>query len=120
MAKQVVKKTSTKTKARAKRHARIRKKMSGSAERPRLCVTRTNRGLMVQLVDDVNSVTLLGLRTPFGKTANKDEAAKLGKTVADQAKAKGISQVVFDRGGFIYHGKIAALAAGAREAGLNF
>ncbi len=120
MAVKITKKTSDKVKGRVARHARIRKKLSGTAERPRLCVIRTNRGLTVQLVDDTNSSTLLGLRTPPKVTANKTHATDLGKQVATQAKAKGISKVVFDRGGYIYHGKIAALAAGAREAGLEF
>ncbi len=120
MARQTTKKTSYKLSARVKRHERIRKKLSGSAERPRMCVTRSNRGLEVQIIDDVNNKTLFGLRTPAKISANKDHATDLGKKVAENAKAKGITQVVFDRGGFLYHGKIAALAAGAREAGLQF
>ena len=120
MARQISKSTSKKLTGRMKRHNRLRKKVEGSTERPRMCVIRTNRGLTVQLVDDTTSKTLLGLRTPAKVTANKDHATALGKQVAEQAKAKGINKVVFDRGGYIYHGKIAALAAGAREAGLDF
>lgn len=120
MARQMNKKTSDKLSARVKRHERIRKKVSGSTERPRLCVLRSNKGLEVQLIDDVKNVTVLGMRTPSKVTANKDHATELGKKIAEGAKAKGITQVVFDRGGYIYHGKIAALAAGAREAGLKF
>lgn len=120
MARQINKKTSNKLSARMKRHARLRKKVNGSPERPRMCVLRSNRGLEVQLIDDVNAKTILGIRTPAKLTANKDHATELGKKIAETAKAKGITQVVFDRGGFIYHGKIAALATGAREAGLKF
>jgi large subunit ribosomal protein L18 len=120
MARQMHKRTSEKLQARVKRHARIRKKLSGTLERPRLCVLRTNRGLEVQLIDDVAAKTLIGLRTPTKETANRTHATDLGKKVAEQAKAKGITKVVFDRGGYIYHGKIAAFAAGAREAGLDF
>ena len=120
MARQTTKKSSYKLTARVKRHERLRKKLSGSPERPRLCVTRTNRGLEVQVIDDVNNKTIFGLRTPAKISANKGHAIELGKKVAENAKAKGITQVVFDRGGFLYHGKIAALASGAREAGLKF
>jgi large subunit ribosomal protein L18 len=120
MARQTNKKTSPKLAARVKRHERLRKKLSGSTERPRLCVTRTNRGIEVQIVDDVTGKTIFGARTPAKVSANKTHAIELGKKIASEAKAKGITQVVFDRGGFIYHGKIAALASGAREAGLKF
>ena len=120
MARQMLKRTGVKVQARAARHARLRKKVNGSEERPRLCVIRTNRGLAVQLIDDIKGRTLFGLRTPSEKTANKNLANELGKKVAEQAKAKGITKVVFDRGGYIYHGRIAALAEGAREAGLDF
>ncbi|MEZ4815848.1 MAG: 50S ribosomal protein L18 [Bdellovibrionota bacterium] len=120
MARQVNKKTSKKLSARIKRHERIRKKVSGSTERPRLCVLRSNRGLEVQVIDDATNKTIVGMRTPSKVTANKDHATELGKKIAEGAKAKGITQVIFDRGGYIYHGKIAALAAGAREAGLKF
>lgn len=120
MARQITKKSSDKLAARVKRHERIRKKVSGSTERPRLCVLRSNKGLEVQIIDDVNNKTIVGMRTPSKVTANKDHATELGKKIAEGAKAKGITQVVFDRGGYIYHGKIAALAAGAREAGLKF
>ena len=120
MARQMLKRTAKKVQGKVARHGRIRKKVTGSADRPRMCVIRTNRGLEVQLIDDAAAKTLIGFRTPFKATANKDLATELGKKIAESAKAKGITKVVFDRGGYIYHGKIAALAAGAREAGLDF
>ncbi|NCN26839.1 50S ribosomal protein L18 [bacterium] len=112
--------TSDKLKSRMRRHFRIRKKLSGDAERPRFCVTRTNRGLFAQLIDDDKGVTLASARTPFKKTANVEIAKELGGEIAKKAQSAGIKSVVFDRGGFIYHGKIAAVAEGARTAGLEF
>ena len=120
MAIKIRKNTAEKTKLRDRRHKRIRKKVSGTAERHRLCVTRSNRALTVQLIDDDAAKTLLSQRTQTKTTANIESAKELGKALATQAKSKGIETVVFDRGGYIYHGKIAALAAGAREGGLNF
>jgi large subunit ribosomal protein L18 len=117
--------TSTKTASRARRQVRGRKKVRGSAQRPRLVVTRSSRHLFVQLVDDVEGTTLASastmesdLRSFSGdKTA---KARKLGELVADRAKDAGVETVVFDRAGNKYHGRVAALADGAREGGLAF
>ena len=112
---------------RERRHARVRTKISGTAERPRLCVYRSNKNLFVQVIDDVNGTTLAAASTldkdvkdSLTKTNNVEAAAKLGEVIAKKAADKGITNVVFDRGGFIYQGKIKALAEAAREAGLNF
>ena len=111
---------------RLRRKPRIRKKISGTESRPRLVVFRSNQHLYAQLVDDVNGVTLGSTSTQVlnkdGETlnTNKESAAKVGKAIAEVAKAKNIETVVFDRNGYIYHGKIKALADGAREAGLKF
>ena len=107
-----------------RRHLRVRKKVSGTALRPRLVVTRSARHMVAQVVDDVTRVTLAsastmeaGLRTGDGdKTA---KAKEVGKLIAERAKAKGVGTVVFDRGGNKYHGRVAAVADGAREAGLE-
>ena len=111
-------------KARLKRHKRVRAKISGTAERPRLAVYRSNANISAQIIDDVNGVTLASASTldkDFeGATGNKEAARKVGKMVAERAKAKGIDTVVFDRGGYIYHGRVAELAEGAREGGLEF
>jgi large subunit ribosomal protein L18 len=107
--------------ARSRRHFRLRKKVGGSAARPRLVVTRSARHLFVQLVDDENGVTLASASTYKLTDGDKTAQAKqLGSTVADAAKAAGITQVVFDRGGNTYTGRIAAFADAAREAGLEF
>jgi large subunit ribosomal protein L18 len=109
--------------ARLRRHRRVRGKLSGSAERPRLVVFRSNRGIFAQLVDDTTGRTVagsswVGLK---GKTGNKSEQAHaVGTTLAAAAKAAGIETVVFDRGGYLYHGRVKALAEGAREGGLIF
>ncbi len=111
---------------RLRRKPRIRKKISGTEARPRLVVFRSNQHLYAQLVDDVNGVTLASTSTQVlnkdGESlkSNKDSATKVGKAIAEAAKAKKIETVVFDRNGYIYHGKIKALADGAREAGLKF
>ena len=110
---------------RLKRHVRVRGKISGTAECPRLNVFRSNANIYAQLNDDdVNGVTLVSANTlekEFeGATGNAEAAKKVGLTLAERAKAKGIEDVVFDRGGYIYHGRVAALAEGAREGGLNF
>ena len=106
------------------RHKRVRAKISGTAERPRLCVYRSNDNIYAQIIDDVNGVTLVAassVEKDFeGATGNKEAARKVGKLVAERAKAKGIDTVVFDRGGYIYHGRVAELAEGAREGGLEF
>ena len=109
---------------RIKRHKRVRAKISGTPERPRLNVFRSNANIYAQIIDDVNGVTLVSANTlekEFeGSTGNCEAAKKVGTVLAERAKAKGIEEVVFDRGGYVYHGRIAALADGAREAGLKF
>ena len=109
---------------RKKRHVRVRAKISGTPERPRLNVFRSNANIYAQIIDDVNGVTLVSASTlekDFeGATGNKEAARKVGKLIAERAKAKGIDTVVFDRGGYLYHGRVAELAEGAREAGLEF
>ena len=109
---------------RMKRHVRVRAKISGTPERPRLNVFRSNANIYAQIIDDVNGVTLASantLETEFeGLTGNCEGAKKVGAVLAERAKAKGISEVVFDRGGYLFHGRVAALAEGAREGGLEF
>ena len=109
---------------RLKRHVRVRGKISGTPECPRLNVFRSNANIYAQIIDDVNGVTLVAANTlekDFeGATGNIEAAKKVGAVLAERAKAKGIEQVVFDRGGYIFHGRVAALAEGAREAGLKF
>ena len=109
---------------RLHRHVRVRGKISGTPERPRLNVFRSNANIYAQIIDDVNGVTLVSANTlekEFeGATGNIEAAKKIGALVAERAKAKGIEEVVFDRGGYIFHGRVAALAEGAREAGLKF
>ena len=112
--------TSDKLRSRAKRHFRIRKGVRGDAERPRFCVTRSNKGVFAQIINDDDGKTLLSARTPLKQTANVELSKKLGAEIAEKAKSAGIKKVVFDRGGFIYHGRIAAVADGARTAGLEF
>lgn len=110
--------------ARIKRHKRVRQKVSGTPETPRLDVYRSNAHIYAQIVDDVNGVTLVAAASNEkdfeGSGNNCEGAAKVGKLIAERAKSKGIENVVFDRGGYIYHGRIQALADGAREGGLNF
>lgn len=103
--------TTTST-GRTRRHARIRAKISGTAERPRLCVFKSNTALEVQLIDDAAGKTIV--------SARGNDAVKVGSEIAKSAQAKGIQRVVFDRGGYIYTGKVRALAEAAREAGLKF
>ncbi len=109
---------------RARRHIRVRAKISGTPECPRLNVFRSNANIYAQLIDDVNGVTLVSANTLEkgfeGATGNAEAAKKVGLTLAQRAKVKGIVDVVFDRGGYVYHGRVAALAEGAREGGLNF
>ena len=109
---------------RLKRHKRVRGKISGTAERPRLAVYRSNAHISAQIIDDTNGVTLVSASTyerDFeGLGSNKEAARKVGNTLAKRALEKGISAVVFDRGGYIYHGRVSELAEGAREGGLNF
>ena len=109
---------------RLKRHKRVRGKISGTPERPRLNVFRSEANIYAQVIDDVNGVTLVSassLDKSFeGKGGNIEAARKVGQMVAERAKAKGIDTVVFDRGGYLYHGRVKALAEGAREGGLKF
>lgn len=108
---------------RKRRHARIRTKISGTADIPRLVVYRSNKHISVQLIDDVKGVTLGAtgsLQLKLSTGANVEAATKIGAEIANIAKAKGISKVVFDRGGYLYHGRIKALADAARAAGLVF
>lgn len=111
-------------KARLQRHKRVRAKVSGTPERPRLCVYRSNANITAQIIDDVKGVTLVSATTTekdFGKYGgNKEAAREIGKKVAERAIAKGIEEVVFDRGGYLYHGRVQELAEGAREGGLKF
>ena len=117
-------KTFDKNAQRMKRHIRVRGKISGTPERPRLNVYRSNANIYAQIIDDVNGVTLVSANTlekEFeGTTGNCDAAKKVGTVLAERAKAKGIEEVIFDRGGYVYHGRVAALAEGAREGGLKF
>ena len=110
-----------------RRHMRVRGKISGTAERPRLCVTRSNSNIYAQIIDDVTGKTLVGVSTlgpDFRATGEKgatvDGAAALGSIIGKKAVADGITEVVFDRGGHLYHGRVKALADAAREAGLKF
>ena len=111
-------------KARLKRHARVRSKISGTASCPRLDVFRSNSNIYAQLIDDKNGVTLAAASSnekDFGISGgNKEGAHKVGKLIAERAAEKGITEVVFDRGGYIYHGRVKELAEGAREGGLKF
>jgi large subunit ribosomal protein L18 len=111
--------------ARIRRHNRVRKYVQGTAERPRLAVFRSNKHITVQVIDDVAGTTLASASTNeaelrSGATGNVEAAKATGKLVADRAKAAGVTKVVFDRGGNLYHGRVAALADAAREAGLEF
>ena len=110
--------------ARIRRHKRVRGKVSGTAERPRLVVFRSNKGVFAQLVDDDGGKTLAGASwTGLPKSFKGDkqaQAREVGKTLAEAATKAGIEAVVFDRGGYLYHGRVKALAEGAREGGLKF
>jgi large subunit ribosomal protein L18 len=113
-----------KREARLRRHTRVRKKVRGTTERPRLAVFRSNKHISAQVIDDRAGRTLAaastyesGLRS--GSTGSKDAATEVGRLVAERAKASGIDKVVFDRGGFLYHGRVAAVADAARAAGLE-
>ncbi len=114
-----------KQEARRRRHRRVRKLVRGTAERPRLAVHRSNRHITAQVIDDVAGRTLAAASTVepelrSSPTGNKEAAAKVGRLVAERARAAGVTKVVFDRGGFLYHGRVAAVADAAREAGLEF
>lgn len=112
---------------RLKRHERVRKNLSGTPEKPRLCVFRSNKNISCQIIDDVNQVTLVSastldkeLKDTVANGGNKEAAKMVGEAIAKRALAKGIEVVTFDRGGFLYHGRVKELAEGAREGGLKF
>lgn len=111
---------------RIRRHRRVRKKVSGTAARPRLAVYRSNKHLIMQVIDDEAGRTLVAASTlepavrAAGPTGNVAAASRVGALIAERAKAAGIDRVVFDRGGFLYHGRVAAAAQAARDAGLEF
>ncbi len=111
-------------KKRLKRHKRVRAKISGTAATPRLCVYRSLKNIYVQIIDDVAGKTLVSASTLEkgfdGYGGNKEAAKKLGAVIAERAKANGIEEVVFDRGGYLYHGRVKELAESAREGGLKF
>jgi large subunit ribosomal protein L18 len=116
--------TLTVREARQRRHRRVRKRLFGTAERPRLVVFRSNRGVEAQLVDDLDGKTLasaswLNLSKSF-KGNKTEQAAEVGKLLAQNAKNAGIEEAVFDRGGYLYHGRVKALAESAREGGIRF
>ena len=109
------------------RHARVHKKISGTPEMPRLCVYRSNKYIYAQVIDDTKGITLVqassldpALKGQLDEVDKSGEAKLVGKLVAERAKQAGVEKVVFDRGGYVYTGRVAALAAGAREAGLEF
>ncbi len=118
--------TQKKQQGRIRRHARARKKVAGTTARPRLAVFRSNSHIVAQVIDDLTGRTLAAASSheaaikSAGSTGNKTASAKVGTLVAERAKAAGVEKVVFDRGGFIYHGRIAAVADAARAAGLEF
>jgi len=115
--------TLTKKQARDRRHRRVRGKVTGTAERPRLAVFRSNRGIEAQLIDDVEAKTLASaswLALKGFKGDKTEQAAEVGKLLAQNAKKAGIETAVFDRGGYLFHGRVKALANGAREGGLTF
>ncbi len=112
---------------RLQRHKRVRRKISGTSQRPRLCVSRSANNIYAQIIDDTKRVTLVAassleaeFKSAVNHTGNKEAAKKVGELVAKKAVEKGITEVVFDRGGYLYHGRIQELAEGAREAGLKF
>ena len=116
-----------KAELRKRRHYRVRKKVVGTAARPRLAIFRSNSHITAQVIDDSTGRTIAAaatvekdLKAGSTGTGNKSAAATVGRLVAERAKAAGVTQVVFDRGGFLYHGRVAALADAAREAGLEF
>lgn len=109
---------------RLKKHIRVRGKVNGTADRPRLAVYRSTKNIYAQIVDDEKAVTLVAAASNEkgfeGSGSNKEAAKKVGEMIAKRAKEKGIESVVFDRGGYIYHGRVSELAEGAREGGLKF
>jgi large subunit ribosomal protein L18 len=112
-----------KAEQRVARHVRLRKRLAGTPEKPRLAVFRSVKHISAQIIDDAQGVTLVAassLEKSLNAKGNKDGAKAVGAAIAERAKSKGISKVVFDRGGFQYHGRVSSLAEGAREAGLEF
>jgi large subunit ribosomal protein L18 len=114
-----------KNKARLKRHLRVRKKIQGTTERPRLNIFRSSKHIYAQIIDDIKGVTLVSASTnekevEIENGGNADAARKVGELIAKRAKEQGVEKVVFDRGGYLYHGRVQALADAAREAGLEF
>lgn len=116
-----------KNKVRLRKHVRVRKKIAGTTEKPRLCVFRSSKHIYAQIIDDTTSTTLVAastldeaLKSKLECSGNKSAAKEVGKLLGSKAVEKGIKQVVFDRGGYLYHGRIKELADGAREAGLEF
>jgi len=116
-----------KNKARLKRHLRVRKKIEGTTARPRLNIFRSSKHMYAQLIDDTTGVTVASastqdkeLKAEVGNGGNVEAARKVGELIAKRAKEKGVEQIVFDRGGYLYHGRVQALADAAREAGLQF
>lgn len=112
---------------RLKRHARVRKNVFGTPEKPRLCVYRSNANISAQVIDDVNGNTLVSasslekeIKAQIANGGNKEAARVVGKAIGERAVAKGIKEVCFDRGGYLFHGRVKELADGAREAGLDF
>jgi large subunit ribosomal protein L18 len=117
--------TDARLRSRRRRHHRVRKNVTGTSARPRLAVFRSNKHITAQVIDDVAGRTLAAASTiesdlRSGATSNRGAATAVGRLVAERAKAAGVERVVFDRGGFLYHGRVAALADAAREAGLEF
>ena len=113
----------TKSEQRLARHARLRKKVAGTSDRPRLAIYRSLKHIYAQVIDDATGATLVAASTQeksLSAKGNRGGAKAVGTALAERAKSKGIKQVVFDRGGFRYHGRVASLAEGAREAGLEF
>lgn len=113
----------SKAKSRKRIHNRIRKKIQGTATRPRLAVFRSNKAIYCQLIDDLNGITLAAassLEKGIDGENKTEQSKAVGKSLGEKAKSKGIDTVVFDRGGYLYHGRVKALAEGAREGGLNF
>lgn len=109
-----------KNKTRQKRHTRVRGKISGTAERPRLNIFRSNTNIYAQVIDDVAGVTLASASSLKETGSKTEQAQKVGESIAKAAQTKGVKKVIFDRGGYLYHGRIQALADAAREAGLEF
>ncbi|MCQ2531973.1 MAG: 50S ribosomal protein L18 [Saccharofermentans sp.] len=116
-----------KNEIRKRKHLRVRKKISGTSECPRLCVYRSNSHIYAQVIDDVNGATIASassldkdIKSAVSNGSNVEAAQQVGKLVAERALAKDVKEVVFDRGGYVYHGRVAALAEAAREAGLSF